>query len=83
MVVSSASVCICTYNRAARLAETLGVLQEMEFAPDCDVEIVVVDNNSTDDTRSVVEAARRRGPIRIVYLHESRQGKSFALNAAQ
>ena len=57
MVVSSASVCICTYNRAARLAETLGVLQEMELAPDCDVEIVVVDNNSTDDTRSVVEAA--------------------------
>jgi glycosyltransferase involved in cell wall biosynthesis len=82
MVVSSASVCICTYNRAARLAETLGVLQEMELAPDCDVEIVVVDNNSTDDTRSVVETARRRGPIRIVYLHEPRQGKSFALNAA-
>ena len=82
MKVSSASVCICTYNRAVRLAETLAALQAMTPPDDCDVDIVVVDNNSTDDTRAVVEGAARRGPLRVVYAQEPRQGKSFALNTA-
>jgi glycosyltransferase involved in cell wall biosynthesis len=43
-------------------------------------EILVVDNNSTDDTRDVVERLRARHPALIRYLFEPRQGKSFALN---
>jgi glucosyl-dolichyl phosphate glucuronosyltransferase len=82
MKVTSASVVICTYNRAVRLAETLAAVQAMTRPDDCDVEIVVIDNNSTDDTRAVVEEAARRGPLRIVYAHEPQQGKSFALNTA-
>jgi glycosyltransferase involved in cell wall biosynthesis len=82
MRVNAASVCICTYNRAERLAETLAALQAMSAPPACDVEILVVDNNSTDDTRAVVEWARRQGPFGVVYVFEPRQGKSFALNTA-
>lgn len=82
MRVSSASICVCTFNRAALLRETLAAMQEMIAPPDCDVEIVIVDNNSTDDTRAVVEEAARRGGPRIVYARETRQGKSFALNTA-
>jgi glucosyl-dolichyl phosphate glucuronosyltransferase len=82
MQLSSASICICTYNRAERLRETLAALQAMIPPPDCDVEIVVVDNNSIDDTREVVIEAKRAARYRVVYVHESRQGKSFALNTA-
>jgi glycosyltransferase involved in cell wall biosynthesis len=42
---------------------------------------VVVDNNSTDDTRSVVESRQAHYPVVLKYLFESRQGRSAALNA--
>ena len=82
MIVSSVSVIVCTYNRAHQLRETLRAMCELERPADCDVEIVVVDNNSTDNTPAVVAEAARRTAIGIVYLHERRQGKSFALNSA-
>jgi glycosyltransferase involved in cell wall biosynthesis len=83
MTVSSVSIVICTYNRAALLRETLASLQTLEPPDDCAVEIIVVDNNSTDDTPAVIaEAARDARPFPIVALHEQRQGKSFALNTA-
>jgi glycosyltransferase involved in cell wall biosynthesis len=78
--VDRATVLVCTYNRAELLRETLTALQSMPAPPACRTEIVVVDNNSSDDTRSVVEQAARRGPFPVSYLRETRQGKSFALN---
>lgn len=44
-------------------------------------EILVVDNNSTDKTREVVESFCGQYPGRFRYLFESQQGKSHALNA--
>jgi cellulose synthase/poly-beta-1,6-N-acetylglucosamine synthase-like glycosyltransferase len=46
----------------------------------CDVEIIVVDNNSTDDTPSIVAEFSRGSRFPVVSLHERQQGKSFALN---
>jgi len=43
-------------------------------------EILVVDNNSTDQTREVVEGFDHRYPGRFRYVFEPRPGKSFALN---
>jgi glycosyltransferase involved in cell wall biosynthesis len=80
MNVTSATVLICTYNRARQLRETLAALSAMTPVPDCEVEIVVVDNNSTDNTPAVVEEATRDAKARIVYTTETQQGKSFALN---
>ncbi len=79
MKVDRVSVLICTYNRARLLRETLAALRTLE-CPDCDVEILIVDNNSTDNTRAVVEEAARESTMPVVYLQESQQGKSFALN---
>ena len=64
MKVTSASILICTYNRARLLRETLAALQAMTPAPDVDVEIIVVDNNSTDNTQLVIAGrhAIRRFP---------------------
>lgn len=80
MNVRTATILICTYNRATLLRETLAAFATMSAPDQCDVEIIVVDNNSTDNTARVVADAARRSPFRIVSLHESRQGKSFALN---
>jgi glycosyltransferase involved in cell wall biosynthesis len=43
-------------------------------------EVLVIDNNSTDGTRDVVEGFARRNPALVRYLVETRQGKSRALN---
>jgi glycosyltransferase involved in cell wall biosynthesis len=82
MKVDAVSIVVCTYNRAALLRETLTSMQAMTVPPDCAVEIVVVDNNSTDDTPAVIAESAREGRIPIVALTEKRQGKSFALNTA-
>lgn len=72
------SVVIATYNRAAELKRTLESLARIE----CDDawEVVVVDNNSPDDTRAVVEAAMADFPVALSYLFEREQGRSAALN---
>jgi glycosyltransferase involved in cell wall biosynthesis len=80
MKVHRATVLVCTYNRAPHLRQTLEAMLAMDVVPGCDVEITVVDNNSTDNTPAVVADAARDSRIRVTYLREPRQGKSFALN---
>jgi glycosyltransferase involved in cell wall biosynthesis len=73
------SVVIATYKRAGDLRDTLHSLAGLQ--PDGPWEVIVVDNNSPDDTRQVVEEAARTFPVGLHYLFESRQGRSPALNA--
>ena len=80
MNVSTATVLICTYNRALLLRQTLAALQVLPPFTDYAPEIIVVDNNSTDNTAAVVAEAARRGRIPVTYVREANQGKSFALN---
>lgn len=74
-----ASVIVCTYNRAASLVRTLRSLQAQALSPGIDWEVIVVDNNSTDGTRSVVESFRATFP-QLRYSREARQGLAFARN---
>jgi glycosyltransferase involved in cell wall biosynthesis len=78
----NATVLICTYNRADRLAETLDSLAGMQFDPARPLRwnVLVVDNNSSDPTRAVVESRVASFPVPLRYLFEARQGKSHALN---
>lgn len=73
------SVVIATYNRARDLEATLDSLARLH--PAGDWEVIVVDNNSTDDTRAVVERAAASFPVDLRYLFEREQGRSPALNA--
>jgi glycosyltransferase involved in cell wall biosynthesis len=78
--VDSLAVVICTWNRADSLRTTLLSLQAQE-APGIALEVIVVDNNSADHTRAVVEELATAWPLgRLRYVFEGRQGKQFALN---
>jgi glycosyltransferase involved in cell wall biosynthesis len=74
------TVAICTWNRAPRLRETLDGLCRLAVPPDVEWELLLVDNNSTDETRAVAEAYAARLPLR--YLFQPRQGLSWARNLA-
>jgi glucosyl-dolichyl phosphate glucuronosyltransferase len=78
--LQSVTVLICTYNRAALLEGTLAALAAADAPAHCAVDVVVVDNNSTDRTRDVVREAAARAPWPIRYAVETSQGKSYALN---
>lgn len=72
------SVVICTYNRAASLRRTLQTCSEMVTRSGLTWELLVVDNNSTDDTKRVCEAFSNNLPLR--YIMEHTQGQSCARN---
>jgi glycosyltransferase involved in cell wall biosynthesis len=76
----SLTVLICSYNRARFLKETLAMLARATAPERCRLEIVVVDNNSSDDTAQVVKDAAAAGPWPVRYAIERRQGKGYALN---
>ena len=61
------SVGIITRNRAADLREALTSLLEQVRPAD---EIIIIDNGSSDDTRSIVERFADGLPIRYLYLQE-------------
>jgi glycosyltransferase involved in cell wall biosynthesis len=48
------SICISTYNRAKWLKVNLGILFEQILVPSAEIEILVVDNTSTDNTKEIV-----------------------------
>jgi glucosyl-dolichyl phosphate glucuronosyltransferase len=77
--VPGITVLIPTYNRAAVLSQTLEALTSVERSG-IDLNIVIIDNNSSDNTGEVVKAYETRLPL--FYLRETRPGKSCALNKA-
>jgi glycosyltransferase involved in cell wall biosynthesis len=72
-VTSLVTAAIPTYNRARYLAEAIESAVAQTYP---DVEIVVVDDGSTDDTPAVVEPYRDR----IRYVRQENAGRSAARN---
>lgn len=72
------SVVVCTYNRADLLANVLQTLCEQTIDIS-EYEVIIVDNNSTDNTRAVAEDFCRRYP-HVRYCLETQQGLSHARN---
>lgn len=72
---------VCTFNRSGDLRELLETALRQRTDDRVSYEVLVVDNNSTDDTRAVVEDLHGVAPDRLRYLFEPRQGKSNALNS--
>jgi len=71
------TVLMATHNGADTLPEVLAAYCELEPPPG-GWKLVVVDNNSTDATREIIESFRPR--LHLTYVFESRLGKNVALN---
>ncbi|HSL58561.1 MAG TPA: glycosyltransferase family A protein [Acidimicrobiales bacterium] len=66
-----------TFDRADLLGDTYQSLLDQSVS---DVEWLVVDDGSTDDTASRVERWARDAPFDVRYLHQANAGKHVALN---
>ena len=73
------TVIISTYNRSEMLAGAIESALEQE-SQGVSYEVIVVDNNSTDKTREVVEGYIERGHENLRYVFEAKQGVSYARN---
>jgi len=72
------SIVIATHNRADDLRGTLASLAALQSQHGW--EVIVVDNNCTDDTASVVRDAVAAFPVPLRYAFEIIAGRSAALN---
>ncbi len=75
------TVILCTFNRCGSLAKALESAAASVLPDSVTWEILVVDNNSKDQTPEVVEDFSSRYLGRFRYLFEPQPGKSYALNA--
>lgn len=83
--VESVDVAICTYNRADQLRSSLDSMMRLIVPYRCSLRLIVVDNNSTDETSAVIqEFSRHRFFDRheLVHRTERNQGHTFARNNA-
>ncbi|MDO8969976.1 MAG: glycosyltransferase family A protein, partial [Saprospiraceae bacterium] len=77
------SICICTFNRAHILALCLESLAQLrDPRPKHDLEVIVIDNNSSDGTSDLVQGLIPEYPFRLRYIFEGEQGLSAARNRA-
>jgi cellulose synthase/poly-beta-1,6-N-acetylglucosamine synthase-like glycosyltransferase len=75
----SVSVIVPTFNGGSGLGPTIASLHRQTQRP---IEIIIVDDGSTDDTRATAEHARAQGLVDMVICHGTRCGRSAAINAA-
>ncbi len=73
------SVVVCTLNRARQISAVLDCLLAQET--DSAYEIVVVDNNSIDGTRSIVQQYTEATSGKVRYVFEGQRGVSYGRNA--
>ena len=74
------TVVMCTYNRGELLEDALRSVLAQHAASTPPFEVIVVDNNSTDGTRGLIERFAGEDS-RVRYAFEPQQGLSFARNA--
>lgn len=78
------TVAIPTYNGASRLPKVLEKLKEQTGIENISWEIIIVDNNSSDDTAKVVKEYQAKWSkyLPLKYFFEPKQGLAFARQRA-
>ncbi|MDB2687282.1 glycosyltransferase [Mariniblastus sp.] len=85
MHIKSVDIAICTWNRAGLLQRTLESFSKLSVPDGVRLSVVVVDNRSTDETQSVIDAFATSDfgkANRVVSATEDQQGHTFARNRA-
>ncbi|MBD2346057.1 hormogonium polysaccharide biosynthesis glycosyltransferase HpsE [Anabaena subtropica] len=79
-MINKFTVVICTYNGAERLPHVLNRLQNQVGTEDIYWEVLVVDNNSTDETKQVIQQYRNAwfNQRELRYSFEPEQGLAIA-----
>ena len=72
------SLVIATHNGARTLPKTLASINQLVIPSDCKFNIIVIDNNSNDDTPILL--ADYDCKHSLIKLHQTKQGKNAALN---
>jgi GT2 family glycosyltransferase len=80
-MATGVTIVVPTFNRCESLLDTLSSIKELEIPDGVNCDVIIVDNDSSDDTPAVVQRAGRDSPINIRYLREIRKGSSYARNA--
>jgi glycosyltransferase involved in cell wall biosynthesis len=78
--MTSMTVAICTWNRAQLLDQTLAEMRKLRIPSGVEWELLIVNNNCTDNTDEVICRHQRTLPIRRLY--EPKPGLSHARNCA-
>ena len=74
------SIIICSYNRASYISDALTSLYNQSSELD-NFEVIIVDNNSTDNTKEVYAIWRQSNTNgQFTFISETKQGASFARN---
>jgi glycosyltransferase involved in cell wall biosynthesis len=79
--IPDVSVVVSTFNRSEALEGALISLVRQEVPQGLAYEVIVVDNNSSDGTKELVERLARAYPGIFHYVFEPRQGVSYGRNA--
>ena len=75
------SIIICTYNRSRSLLNTLESIDKMKVPAGILWEVIVIDNNSSDNTQEKVLSYNfNNHPVQLRYIKEENQGVAFARN---
>lgn len=76
------SIIIPTFNRAHSITYTLDSFLKQDY-PNTKYEIIVCDNNSTDNVKEIIfQYIKKYGKEKVQYIFEGRQGVHYARNSA-
>lgn len=73
------SVVLPTFNRRAALTETLRCLERQSF-PMNDVEVIIVDDGSSDRTKELLQEETKSSPLRMKWWTKKHEGPGAARN---
>ena len=76
----SVTILVAAWNESEAIVRTLEHVAELAYAGR--LEVVIADNNSTDDTARLADAAGARLGLHYRRVFEEKQGKHHALNSA-
>lgn len=74
-------VVVPTYNRSSLLRLTIASFFRAAVPHGLEIAILIIDNNSVDDTGDVVRSLQTGAPVPLHYIRETKQGLSHARNA--